>query len=141
MSAPDPPHLQGIRVLVVDDDADNREMLTLMLEHGGAIVSTADSADEALKGLETERPQVLISDIGLPGEDGFSLLRRVRATPGGGNIPAIALTGYGATEFRARGGAELFHAHLTKPIVAEEMLAAITRLVRAGVAGDENGEA
>jgi len=84
MSAPDPPHLQGIRVLVVDDDADNREMLTLMLEHGGAIVSTADSADEALKGLETERPQVLISDIGLPGEDGFSLLRRVRATPGGG---------------------------------------------------------
>jgi CheY-like chemotaxis protein len=110
-----------------------------MLEHGGAIVSTADSADEALKGLEVEIPQVLISDIGLPGEDGISLLRRVRATPGGGDIPAIALTGYGAAEFRARVGAELFHAHLTKPIVAEEMLATIIRLVRTGVAADETG--
>jgi CheY-like chemotaxis protein len=139
MSAQDPLQLHGIRVLVVDDDEDNRDMLALMLEHGGATVSTADSADEALKGLEIGDPHVLISDIGLPGEDGFSLLRRVRATPRGGDIAAIALTGYGATEFRARAGAELFHAHLTKPIVAEEVLAAITRLLRPRIAG--RGEA
>ena len=96
--------LRGTRVLVVDDDADNREMLALLLEHSGAVVVTADCAAEALRVLESEpeheRSQVLISDIGLPGEDGFSLLRKVRTLTRsrGGDIPAIALTGYGPHE-------------------------------------------
>src|SRR6202035_783486 len=70
------PELRGTRVLVVDDDADNREMLAMILEYSGALVATADSAAEAMCVLERERSQVLISDIGLPDEDGFSLLRR-----------------------------------------------------------------
>src|SRR5271155_6109011 len=88
--------LHGARVLVVDDDADTREVLTAVLELSGALVSTAESAAEAMRAFERDPPRLLISDIGLPDEDGFSLLRRVRALPAsrGGTIPAIALTGY-----------------------------------------------
>jgi CheY-like chemotaxis protein len=121
-------------VLVVDDDADNREMLAMMLEHSGAVVVTADCAAEALRVLESEqeheRSQVLISDIGLPGEDGFSLLRKVRtlARSRGGDIPAIALTGYGRHEDIGPTSSEGFQVHLTKPVELEEMLSAIVRL-------------
>jgi CheY-like chemotaxis protein len=124
--------LRGTRVLVVDDDADNREMLAMILEHSGALVATADSVAEALCVLERERSQVLISDIGLPDEDGFSLLRKVRALPAsrGGNIPAIALTGYGSVEDRAQTLGEGFQAHLTKPIALDEMLSALVRVLQ-----------
>jgi CheY-like chemotaxis protein len=127
------PELRGTRVLVVDDDADNREMLAMILEYSGALVATADSAAEAMCVLERERSQVLISDIGLPDEDGFSLLRRVRALPAsrGGNIPAIALTGHGTREDRAQTLGEGFQAHLTKPIALDEMLTALVRVLQA----------
>jgi CheY-like chemotaxis protein len=120
-------------VLVVDDDADNREMLAMILEQSGALVATAGSVAEALAVLARERSQVLISDIGLPDEDGYSLLRKVRALPkaGGGHIPAIALTGYGATrDDRTHGTSEGFQAHLTKPVALDEMLSAIVRVLQ-----------
>jgi CheY-like chemotaxis protein len=125
------PELRGTRVLVVDDDADNREMLAMVLEHSGAIVTTADSAAEALRVLEREPFQVLISDIGLPDEDGYRLLRRVRMLSNacGGDIPAIALTGYGGHDDRAQARAGGFEAHLTKPVAIDEMLAAIVRVL------------
>jgi CheY-like chemotaxis protein len=128
------PQLLGTRVLVVDDDADNREMLAMMLEHSGVVVVTADSAAEALRVLESEqeheRSQVLISDIGLPGEDGFSLLRKVRtlARSRGADIRAIALTGYGRHEDLGPKG-EGFQVHLTKPVELEKMLSAILRVL------------
>jgi len=126
--------LRGTHVLVVDDDADNREMLAMTLEHCGARVTTAGSAAEALTALEKERPQVLVSDIGLPGEDGFSLLRKVRALSAshGGNIPAIALTGR-SHEDGAPVGGDGFQVHLSKPVTPEEMLAAIARVLEAPV--------
>jgi CheY-like chemotaxis protein len=132
MSALERPELRGMRVLVVDDDADNREMLAMILEHSGAVVATADSAADALRVLEREQFHVLVSDIGLPDEDGYSLLRRVRMLPKGrgGDIPAIALTGYGGHEERAQARAGGFHAHLTKPVALDEMLAAIVRVLR-----------
>jgi CheY-like chemotaxis protein len=132
MSAPGG-DLLGTSVLVVDDDVDNREMLAMTLEHCGARVTTAGSAAEALRAMEKERPQVLISDIGLPGEDGFSLLRQVRALPAsrGGTIPAIALSGRGS---RMAGGpphAEGFQVHLVKPVTPEQVLAAIAHVLGA----------
>jgi CheY-like chemotaxis protein len=123
--------LGGKLVLVVDDDADNREMLALTLEHFGARVATAGSAAEALLALERELPDVLVSDIGLPGEDGFSLLRRIRELPlaRGGGVPAIALTGRSREEGSVSGG-EGFDLHLTKPVAPEDVLAAIRRVLR-----------
>jgi CheY-like chemotaxis protein len=132
MSALETQPLRGMRLLVVDDDADNREMLAMTLEQCGARVATAGSAAEAMRILEEERPQVLISDIGLPDEDGFSLMRKIRALPTsrGGDIPAIALTGHGAEDDRAQTRGAGFNAHLTKPVAPEEMLEAILRILQ-----------
>lgn len=115
-------------MLVVDDDADNRDMLAMLLEYSGAVVATAASSAEALRVLEAACPHVLISDIGLPDEDGYCLLKKVRALSkaDGGDIPAIALSGYGRDEGR---GARGFQAHLTKPVTPEEVLATIVRLL------------
>jgi|SRR5580692_11196606 CheY-like chemotaxis protein len=131
MTDTDSSDLRGIRVLVVDDDADNCEVLAAMLEHNGAHVVTAQSAAEAFSAFEKEVPHVLVSDIGLPGEDGFALLRRVRALPSsrGGTVPAIALTGYSHLE-PVDGDVQGFQAHLTKPIDMDKMLAAVSRVVR-----------
>jgi CheY-like chemotaxis protein len=131
MSALERPELRGIRVLVVDDDADNREMLALVLEHSGAAVATAECAEEALRAVERDPPQVLISDIGLPDQDGYSLLRRVRAlSRRGPSIPAIALTGYGKHDDRRPPGPEAFEMHLTKPVAPEQMLEAIVHVLQ-----------
>lgn len=131
MSSLQRPELRGTRVLVVDDDADNREMLAMILEHSGAVVATAASAAEALRVLESAHSQVLISDIGLPDEDGYCLLTKVRALSKarGGDIPAIALSGYGRDEGR---GARGFQAHLTKPVTPEKILATIAHLLQPG---------
>jgi CheY-like chemotaxis protein len=134
MSALEGGLLPGTRVLVVDDDADNRAMLAMTLEHCGARVATAGTAAEALRVLQDakERPQVLISDIGLPDEDGFSLLRKVRALPEslGGDIPAIALTGRSRHEDRRQVREEDFQVHLTKPVTPEAILAAIAHVMQ-----------
>ncbi|HEY8090773.1 MAG TPA: response regulator [Polyangiaceae bacterium] len=123
--------LRGMRVLVVDDDADNREMLATILAYSGALVATADSAAEALSVFRRERPHVLISDIGLPDEDGFALLKKVRALPAsdGGDVPAIALTGYGRNEDGEPSHGQGFQAHLTKPVALGDMLATVARVL------------
>ena len=122
------PGLRGKRVLVVDDDADTREMLSVILESGGVTVVLAESAAGALAACEAARPDVIISDIGLPGEDGFSLVRRLRALPSsrGGDVPAIALTGY---DEDLRSGDGVFQERLTKPVALEAVVAAIARVL------------
>jgi CheY-like chemotaxis protein len=131
MSGLEYPALQGIPVLVVDDDADSREMLALVLERSGARVFMAESASEAVIAFQTECPSVLLLDLGLPDEDGFRLLQRLRAlVPRGGEIPAIALTGYGSPEDREQTRAGGFQAHLVKPVALSEMLESVVRLLR-----------
>jgi CheY-like chemotaxis protein len=125
------PELDGAQVLVVDDDADSREMLALVLERSGAQVSMAESASEAVSAFQRQRPEVLLLDLGLPDEDGFSLLRKLRAlTSDGGEIPAIALTGYGSPEDREQTRIGGFQAHLVKPVALSDMLDAVAQVLR-----------
>ncbi|HEU4407860.1 MAG TPA: ATP-binding protein [Polyangiaceae bacterium] len=127
-----PPPIEGLRVLVVDDEPDARELLAAMLAQCKAEVRTASSAAEALELLRAFRPDVLVSDVGMPGEDGYSLLDRVRAlAPGeGGRTPAVALTAYARSEDRSRALLAGFNMHVAKPIDPTELL-----IVLANVAG------
>jgi CheY-like chemotaxis protein len=122
--APAPAGLGGLRILVVDDESDTRELLETILASEGAIVETAESAREAMTVLARFPADVLLSDIGMPGEDGYALLRLVRAkgVANGGALPAIALTAYARTEDRARAAAAGYTAFLTKPVDLEELL-------------------
>ena len=99
-----PPSLAGVRVLFVDDEANARELITMILAQGGAEVRAEASATEALAAFDQWRPDILISDIGMPGEDGYTLMKKLRARESerGGHIPAIALTAYGRQEDRQR---------------------------------------
>ncbi len=129
--------LRGVRVLVVDDDADQREMLTAVLEHLGAVVTTAMSVVEALGLVEREPPDLVISDVGLPGEDGFSLVNRLRARPSAvdKDMPVIALTGYDSPHDHARALQMGFRAHLTKPASLDALLATIAAVMRTPASG------
>src|SRR5439155_13072751 len=97
------PSLDGLKVLLVEDERDVREVLAILLERCGASVQTAASAREALASYRTEPPDILVTDIGMPLEDGYDLLTKVRALKAGPrpHVPAIALTGYARTEDRA----------------------------------------
>jgi PAS domain S-box-containing protein len=110
--------LSGLRLLVVDDEADAREVMRFMLERGGAQVRTAESAAQALDAIREERPDLLISDIGMPIEDGYVLVRRLRAMEEGlgRRLPAIALTAYASEEDTRRARTAGFDAHLSKPV-------------------------
>ncbi|MGH7265264.1 MAG: response regulator [Candidatus Rokuibacteriota bacterium] len=123
--------LDGIRVMHVDDDTDGRDMLTALLELAGATVVSARSVREALDALETSRPDVIVSDIAMADEDGYTLIRRLRARDAerGGAIPAVALTGYVGPEDRARMLATGFQAHVRKPVEPDEIVVAIAALV------------
>jgi CheY-like chemotaxis protein len=123
--------LHDLRVLVVDDERDAREMLTVVLEKQGAKVQAVASAAEARDVMSTLKPDVLVSDIGMPNEDGYTLMRSLRALPAqqGGRIPAIALTAYAGDDARARTQAAGFQVHLAKPIDPAQLLAAILSLV------------
>lgn len=127
-----PAHLRlaGVKVLVVDDEFDARNLVKRLLEDRDATVRIAGSAEEAFELLQAEPPDVLISDIGMPGEDGYSLIRRVRALPReqGGRTPALALTAYARTEDRQRVILAGFHMHLAKPVEAGELLALVASL-------------
>jgi CheY-like chemotaxis protein len=120
--------LAGVSVLVVDDEPDARELLTEVLQDYGAESAAAGSAEEALGLLASFRPNVLVSDIGLPGEDGYALIERIRALPAdqGGAIPALALTAYARSEDAHRALACGFHQHAVKPIAPADL----ARLVR-----------
>jgi len=125
------PDLHGIRVLVVDDAADTREMLRVVLERFGADVTTAASARETLDVLPAWQPNVLVSDIGMPEEDGYSLIKKVRALSPeeGGDIPAIALTGYVRVEERMRALDAGYQMFVPKPVEVGELATIITSLV------------
>ncbi|WNG31054.1 hybrid sensor histidine kinase/response regulator [Cystobacter fuscus] len=127
---PCPPELTGLRVLVVDDEHDTRELLRTLLEECHAQVSTAASVAEGLERLKEELPDVLVSDIGMPGEDGFTLISRVRALPpkDGGRTPAVALTAYARVEDRTRVLLAGFHSHVPKPVEPVELLVVLASL-------------
>jgi PAS domain S-box-containing protein len=110
--------LAGLRILVVDDEADAREVMRFMLERGGARVRTVGSAIQALDSIREERPDLLISDIGMPVEDGYVMVRRLRAMEEGlgRRLPAIALTAYASEEDSRRARTAGFDAHLSKPV-------------------------
>ena len=123
--------LQGFKLLLVDDDPDARELLGMILQEAGAQVATAGSADEALEAFKRLRPDVLVSDIGMPGGDGYSLIRRVRLLEGEceTRVPAVALTAFARAEDRTEALGRGFQAHLPKPIEPVELTALIARLV------------
>lgn len=127
--------LAGLRVLVVDDDADTRNFVAFLLEQAGATVITAPSAGDALITLSRFHPDVLISDIGMPEMDGYSLLRQVRSLPveQGSQIPAIALTAYAGEIDYQQAMAVGFQRHLAKPIAPERLVRAIADLVQRSV--------
>jgi PAS domain S-box-containing protein len=130
----EPAALQGVHVLVVDDDADTLEALRHLLEQAGARVSTAATAADAFQALSGEPPDVLLSDIGMPGEDGISLIRRVRGLDParGGRVPAAALTAYTQTGDRAVALEAGFQAFLAKPVDPRELADAVARLAGRG---------
>jgi PAS domain S-box-containing protein len=131
LCAPTDSPLTNIRILVLEDDRDTREFLTLTLEEYGAQPTTVDSVAAALEVLGKSLPDILVSDIGMPEEDGYSFIRQVRALPSeqGGLIPAIALTAYAREQDRDRAIAAGFQRHLAKPIVPDELVQAIAQLI------------
>jgi CheY-like chemotaxis protein len=128
--ADDAAQLSGLRLLIVDDEPDAREMLQVMLGQYGIQVKTSASVQEALELLECWKPDVLISDVGMPNEDGYALILRVRALghDRGGNIPAIALTGYSRLEDRSQLLAAGYQMHLSKPVELARLVNAIMSL-------------
>jgi signal transduction histidine kinase/ActR/RegA family two-component response regulator len=129
---PRSPRLDDLRIVVVDDNADGRALTTLTLTQAGASVQAVASAREALELLEVQRPDVLISDIGLPDEDGYTLVGRIRRHEAehGGFLPAIALTGYARADDRTRALAAGFQAHVTKPLEPAELIVTILDVTR-----------
>ena len=126
------PMLERVRVLCVDDELDIRELLGLLLGGHGAQVVVVETAEQAMQLLRSFRPHVLTSDIGLPLEDGYSFIRRVRALEPseGGNVPAVALTAYACAEDQRRAMNEGFQVHLAKPVDCDKLVSVITSLVR-----------
>lgn len=124
------PKLEGLRVLVVDDEEDTRRMLKVLFEKCGAEVRTATSALEALKVFEQWSPGVMVCDIGMPNEDGYSLMRQVRAAEAGREeqTPALALTGYARSEDRIQALSAGYQMHLAKPINLLELTATVATL-------------
>jgi PAS domain S-box-containing protein len=125
-----PGRLSGVRVLVVEDEADTRDLLSAALGHSGALVEAAASAEEALDALRRRRPDVLVCDIGMPGEDGYALLARVRdlTAEEGGLVPAVALTAYARADDRSRALAAGYQVHLAKPVDPDELISFVARM-------------
>lgn len=125
-----PATLAGLQVLVVEDEADARAWVSTVLQESGADVITADSVDQALTALTQVKPDVLVSDIAMPGEDGYELIRRIRQLEPavGGRIPAVALTAYASAEDYQKALAAGFQLHIAKPIRAAELIAVIADL-------------
>jgi CheY-like chemotaxis protein/nitrogen-specific signal transduction histidine kinase len=123
--------LSGVEMLVVDDDRDARELMTRILTDCNAHVRTAASAREGFEAFQAARPDILISDLGMPDNDGFELLSWVRALgrEQGGNVPAIALTAFARSEDRLRALEAGFSAHISKPVEASELISAVAGIV------------
>jgi signal transduction histidine kinase/CheY-like chemotaxis protein len=125
------PSLQGLLVLVVDDQPDAREVVATVLRGAGASVLEASSAAEAMAALANERPTVLVTDIGMPVEDGYALVRAVRANAATRAIPALALTAYSRTEDRAKARDAGFDDHVAKPVDPHDLVRRVAALARA----------
>ena len=117
--------LDQLAVLLVDDSEDTTEMLTEMLQMNGATVIAATSGDEGLSILSDKHFDVVLSDISMPGMDGFEFLRRLRQLPGRGELPALALTGFGRPEDIERARTEGFLSHITKPIEFDRLISVL----------------
>ena len=124
------PALNGLRVLVVDDEADTRLIISTVIARTGAEVKACQSAREALEILEQWRPDVLMSDIAMPGEDGYSLINKVRSLPAerGGHIPAAAFSAYAREEDRKRSLAAGYQMHIAKPVSSGRLVETIAHL-------------
>lgn len=128
-----PPKLDGLRILIVDDDENTREAISIYLKSFGAQVITVGSAGEALEVFSRFKPNILLSDIAMPGEDGYSLIRKVRNLENGNSgrdIPALALSAYTTEEDAKHALAAGFQAHVTKPVEANELARLILKMVR-----------
>jgi signal transduction histidine kinase len=122
--------LEGLRILLVDDDDDSREVAEQLLTGAGAHIESVNTAEAALARLEGDLPDLMVSDIGMPGEDGFSLIRKVRARLSeiGAQLPVVALTAYARGEDRATALRAGFNAHVSKPAPSSELVAVIASL-------------
>jgi PAS domain S-box-containing protein len=121
------PRLDGVHVLVVDDEEDLRDMLRALLELQGATVTVAGSAQEGLQAFRDRRPDILLSDIGMPEQDGYAMIREVRQLEGGEEVPAIALTGFARTEDSEQALASGFQGHLCKPVEPAALIDVVVR--------------
>jgi CheY-like chemotaxis protein len=122
--------LDGLCLLVVDDHIDTLELITVILEQYGTQIMTATSVGEALEVMTRFKPDILISDIAMPEEDGYSLIRKARAlsTEPGEFLPAIALTAYAGDEDRIKAVKAGFQMHVTKPVEPAELVAVVAKL-------------
>ncbi|MGF1934182.1 MAG: ATP-binding protein [Nostoc sp. ChiQUE02] len=129
--------LNGLQVLVVDDNADTRELITFILQQSGAQVTSVSSVGEALEALARLEPNVLVSDIGMPDEDGYSLIRKVRISEAarGKKIPAVALTAFARDEECKLALEAGFHIHLSKPIEPDKLVTVVANLVKGSKQG------
>src|SRR5262249_42726483 len=127
---PAPKRLDGVRVLVLDDDADTRELLSVALTTSGAEVTTCQSSTDALAEIKRQKPDCIVSDVGMPGEDGYSFMKKLRALKknDGGEIPAIALTGFAGADHKTLADAAGYQAHIPKPVELAELTSEIARL-------------
>jgi len=125
-----PPSLVGLRLLTVDDDRDSLDLIKTILVNAGAEVRVSASAAEALMIVQDWRPHVLISDIEMPGEDGYALIQKVRSLDAGrgGEVPAVALTAYGGAEDRHRATSAGFNVHVPKPADPTELVTIVASL-------------
>ena len=126
--------LDGRRILVIEDDEDTREVLTLGLSLYGAQVVAVSSASEAMVELERMNPDVILSDIGLPDEDGLTMIRKVRALPPsrGGRVPAVAVTAFTLCDDGEEATRAGFQRHFRKPVETQALFAAVADLARLG---------
>jgi CheY-like chemotaxis protein len=130
--------LSGLTIVVVEDDPDARDLFRLILTDAGSNVSTASSTAEALAVITTARPDVLVADIGLPGEDGNDLVRKVRGLPDPetARLPAVAVSAYASEHHRQTAQAAGFQAYLAKPVDPSELVRVIARLLGREPAGN-----
>jgi len=117
--------LTGVHILIVEDDTDSRNVLAVLLQRLGALVEAVASAKEALERVQMRRPDVLVSDIGMPDEDGYSLIRKVRELGGERKLPAIALTAYARKQDADSAIQSGYDRHLAKPVTPVDLVKAI----------------
>ncbi|HWO08744.1 MAG TPA: response regulator [Polyangiaceae bacterium] len=123
--------LSGVVVLIVEDDPDSREMLATILEAAGALVQRADSAQAGFESLLKDIPDLIVSDIAMPNEDGYSFVRRVRGLESeAAGVPAIALTAFCSDDAKHKAASAGFSLHLGKPVDAVALVAAAARLTQ-----------